>query len=190
MTPAAVWYTYVPSTTSPYVQMGGGGNTALGGVAYHRPDNGALRLPEAYDDHFLWMEYSRGAVWHMPIADDGSLDNSPASLNATANGIPFVLPGLSNPIDMATGPDGAVYVVESNGGWNSIAGRLTRLQCAGCTPDAADYGVGVEVLDRTATTLVAGVGGGVTARLPLAAVSALLLVGASVLGIRRRRHVV
>ncbi|WP_341251063.1 PQQ-dependent sugar dehydrogenase [Euzebya pacifica] len=190
MTPAAVWYTYVPSTTSPYVQMGGGGNTALGGVAYHRPDNGALRLPEAYDDHFLWMEYSRGAVWHMPIADDGSLDNSPASLNATANGIPFVLPGLSNPIDMATGPDGAVYVVESNGGWNSISGRLTRLQCAGCTPDAADYGNGVEILDRPAVASVAGVDGGLASVLPTAGLLGLVLVALGGLGVRRRRRVI
>ena len=190
MTPAAVWYTYVPSPqTNPYVQMMGGGNTALGGVAYHRPDTGSLRLPASYDDTFLWMEYSRGAIWSNPINDDGSLDNTPTSLTAVQNGVPYALPGLSNPIDMRTGPDGAVYVIEANGNWNSTSGKLTRLTCAGCSPSSADY-LGAPVLDHRVDALVASVDGGAASALPTAGLIGLLATALAALGLRRRRQVI
>ena len=80
-------------------------------------------------------------------------------------------------------------MVEGNGFWNSIAGRLTRITCAGCTPDAADYGGDVEVLDRTAETLVASVDGGIVDRLPGAGLLVVLTTTLALVAWRRRGDV-
>ena len=189
MTPATIYYTYAPSNTSPFVQMGQGSNTAMGGTAYFRPETGALRLPETYDNQLLWMEHGRGQMWRSPIEADGSLDGSPTSLLPVAMGGIYLVNTLSNPIDATVGPDGAVYVVEGNGFWNSTAGRLTRITCAGCTPDAADYGGDVEILDRTAETLVASVDGGIVDRLPGAGLLVLLTTTLALVAWRRRGDV-
>jgi glucose/arabinose dehydrogenase len=187
MTPATAYYTYQPSPTNQYLQMGQGSDTALGGVAYLRPDSGALRLPATYDQQFLWMEHGRGQMWRMPINADGTLDGSPLSLLPVATGGLFIPNTLRNPIDMAIGPDGAVYLLEGNGFWNSTSGILSRFTCAGCSPDPADYGDGVTVAAPLEDLAVASVDGGLVTGLPVAgAVAALLALGA-VVGLRRRR---
>lgn len=189
MTPATVSYTYTLSPTNPYVQLGTGGNTALGGVAYVRPDSGALRLPATYDDQFLWLEHSRGQMWRMPINDDGTLDGSPTTLLPVAIGGYFVANTLRNPIEAEVGPDGAVYLIEGNGFWNSTSGMLSRITCAGCTPDAADYG-GAPVAPAVEDLSVASVDGGLTAALPLAGTLAVLAALGLAVGLRRRTRVV
>ena len=189
MTPATMYYTYAPSTTNPYVQMGVGSNTALGGVAYLRPDSGALRLPATYDNQFLWIEHGRGQMWRMPIKADGTLDGAPTSLLPVAIGGYFIANTLKNPIEAEMGPDGAVYLIEGNGFWNSTTGILSRITCAGCTPDPADYG-GAAVAPSVEDLSVASVDGGLAAGLPVAGVLAVLAALGLITGLRRRTRVV
>jgi aldose sugar dehydrogenase len=187
MTPAAIWYTYAPSPTNPYPQMGGGGNTAMGGIVYKRPATGALRLPATYDNQLIWFEHSRSQIWRSPVRADGTLDNSTTSL------LPVFYGGINRPIDTAIGPDGALYMVEyGTGTWNNTNGRITRLVCAGCQPSSADYGGAPVVTPGTALAVAgpgaaaaehAGLPAGTTAAL---AALALLLTRA----LRRRRSTV
>jgi aldose sugar dehydrogenase len=186
MTPAEIYYTYAPSPTSPYAQIVPQvGNTILGGAVYRRPDTGALRLPAAFDDQLLWMEHSRGQIWRSPLGADGSLDNSPASLLPVGFGMAGINASINNPIDMAIGPDGAAYMIEGNGFWNSTAGRLVRLKCAGCQPDPADYGgVPVAVPEELVTAASVDTGLGQATWPVQLGVGALALAA---LGWRRRR---
>ena len=191
MTPAAIWYSYTPSPTSPYVQMQGGGGTAIAGVVYDRPASGALRLPETFDGQFLWGEFSRDQLWRVPVAADGDLDASPATLQPVLVPLFGTTPTLRNPIDAAVGPDGAVYLVEyGNGTWNTTSGRISRITCAGCAPDPADYGLDA-VVDPSATLAVAGVEAPAAADArALWAVLGLLALGTAGLAVRTRRRVV
>ena len=151
MTPAAIWYTYRPSQTSPYVLAGSGGNTVMAGTVYKRPASGALRLPPAYDNQLLWMEYARDQIWRNPIKPDGTL------ANAVTDMVPVMYGGLRSPIDSVVGPDGALYLVEYGSNiWNSTDGRISRVTCRACLPDPADYG-GAPVVDPGADVAMSGV---------------------------------
>ena len=183
MTPAAIWYTYRPSDTSPYLLMGQGSNTVMAGTIYNRPDSGALRLPEHYDNQLLWMEFGRDQIWRNPVNADGTLDN------AVTSTLPVAYGGLRGPIDSEVGPDGALYLVEYGGGtWNNTNGRISRLKCSGCTPSSADYG-GAPVVDPSATLSVAGVAGDPRQLLDARALWALAVLAAlATAGITRRRR--
>lgn len=159
MTPASIWYSYQPSPTSPYTQMGNGGtcNSIMGGEVYLRPPTGALRLPERFDGQLLWMEWCRGLLVATPIRPDGTLDNRPEQVKIVFGGggsspVPAtaVTPQLRSPIDSAVGPDGALYVAEyASRNYNSSNSRISRITCGGCSPQPADYG-GAAVVDPTA----------------------------------------
>ena len=186
MTPAAIYYTYQPSHTSPWLQMGSGGtcNAIMGGTVYDRPADGALSLPERFDDHLLWMEWCRGVVVSTPINADGSLETA-------GSDVKVIFSGLSSPADAAVGPDGALYVAEyAARNYNSNASRISRIVCTGCTPDPADYG-GAAVVDPTPSQPLSR-----QPRAPLeGSPAAAALVGAGLLvgvgtAVRRRRLVV
>jgi glucose/arabinose dehydrogenase len=185
MTPAAFWYTYQPSPTSPYLQMGQGSNTVMAGLVYDRPDTGALRLPATYDNQLVWMENGRSQIWRSPVNADGTLDNDVLDL------IPVWYGGLRKPIDSDIGPDGALYLVEyGTGTWNNTNGRISRLMCAGCTPSSADYR-GAPVVNPGAELSTAGLGDATTPALSSA--GALLALAAAFLlarALRRRRSVI
>ena len=186
MTPATYWYTYTPSPTSPYVQMGQGSNTAIAGLLYERPDSGALRLPATYDNQLVWMEFGRSQVWRSPVNPDGSVANGILDL------VPVWYGGLRKPIDAEIGPDGALYFVEyGSGTWNNTNGRITRLICSGCQPDSADYG-GAPAVDPAAPLRSAGVpdapdAGGLSSAAALGAAGGVLL---GLRALRRRRAVI
>ena len=190
MTPASIYYTYRPSNTSPWIQMGTGSNTAMGGEFYQRPETGALRLPVTFDRTLLWMEHGRGQMWKVPVTANGTLDTNPLSMTPVATGGLYLGNTLSNPIDSMVGPDGALYVLEGNGFWNSESGTLSRFKCAGCSPDAADYGPGVDVMDFGTDTLISGVDGGLATSLPAWALIGLLVAAAAAMGLRTRKEVI
>jgi aldose sugar dehydrogenase len=183
MTPAALYYTYQPSpTTSPWLQMGSGGTCSaiMGGTTYDRPDTGALRLPERFDDHLLWMEWCRGAMISTPINDDGTLD-------VDVEDVKVILSGFSSPADATVGPDGAVYVAEyAARNYNSNASRISRVKCKGCRPSSADYG-GAPVVDPGVTAAATVPAGAKTDR----GVAAIVAFGVVVAGFgwRRRRSI-
>ena len=183
MTPASIYYTYAPSPTSPFVQMGFGGtcDAIMGGTVYNRPETGALRLPARFDGQLMWMEWCRGVLVSTPIKDDGTLD-------AGVDKVKVVLSGMSSPMDITTGPDGALYVAEyASRNYNGNNSLISRIKCTGCTPDPADYG-GADVVDPSTELLgasaIAVPEGG--SRPPI--VVAGLLVVAFLYGLRRARR--
>ena len=152
MTPAAIYYTYQPSPTSPYLQMGTGGtcSAVMGGTVYDRPASGSLRLPERFDETLLWMEWCRGALISTPIKSGGPLDT-------TVEKTKVILSGMSSPADSTVGPDGAVYVAEyAARNYNSNASRISRIMCKGCTPSSSDYLGSPAVVNPASTTSAAG----------------------------------
>ena len=135
MVPAAFTYSYTPyPTTNTNVTVPAGvGSAIMAGVVY-RGSDGALALPDRFDDRLLWFEWSRNSALSLPVDDKGQI------VNTTPLDVQLVADGLSTPIDMVTGPDGAVYVAEYGGGlYNGSNSRLRRITCAGCTPAPADY---------------------------------------------------
>ena len=154
----------------------------MGGTLYRRPDTGALRLPEHFDNQLLWMEYSRDQIWRTPVNADGSLSTGVQDL------VPVWYGGLLNPVDSEIGPDGALYIAEYGSNiWNSTNGRISRLICEGCTPSSADY-QGAPVVDPGSPRLAAGAvpDPGGDSSLPVLAV---ILGGLVLIGLRRRRQI-
>jgi glucose/arabinose dehydrogenase len=182
MTPAAFWYTIVPSPTSVWAQVGGGGRTIMGGTLYRRPETGALRLPEQFDNQLMWMEYSRDQIWRTPVNANGSLSTGVQDL------VPVWYGGLLSPVDSEIGPDGALYIAEYGSNiWNSTNGRISRLICEGCTPSSDDY-LGAPFVDPDTTQLVAGAVADNGGDVPVPML-AMILGGLVVVGLRRRRQI-
>jgi aldose sugar dehydrogenase len=184
MTPAAFTYSYTPyPTTNTNVMVPGGvGSSAMAGVVY-RPTGGALKLPERFHNKLFWFDWSRAGVLTLPVDDKGNI------VNDTPDDVGIVRDQVSNPIDMAVGPDGAVYLVRYGAGlYNGSGSTLYRFKCKGCQPDPADYG-GAPVLRTPASASALGVmptgspGGGAV----LALVGVFLL---SAYALRRRKQVI
>ena len=185
MTPAAIWYSYNPGTTSPYVQLGFGGtcDAVMGGVAYRRPDTGALRLPPRFDDQLLWMEWCRGVVVSTPITASGQLNNSPEAVKVISS-------GLRSPSDSTVGPDGAVYITEyAARNYNASNSRITRLTGGG-TPTSSDYLGSPRVVNPTTVRARANVIPAASASVEGPIALGVLALLAGVVAVRRRRQLV
>lgn len=185
MTPAAFTYSYTPyPTTNTNATMHPGiGSAVQAGVVYRADEDGALALPDRFNDKLLWFEWSRGGAYMLPVNQQGQI------VNGTPLDLSIVQTGFSTPIDMEIGPDGAVYLLEYGGSlYNGANSRLRRFTCAGCKPDSADYG-GAAVLSAAAQA--AGPGLPAQRSTGRAAV-ALLGLGsiASVTVVRRRNGVI
>ena len=122
--PAFIWYPYGESAEFP--QVGSGGRTAMAGPVYYTdlyPKS--TRYPDYYNKKVVFYEWIRGWIKLLTLQPNGDLDKmEPFMQNTKFNG----------PIDMETGPDGRIYVLEYGSGWfakNPDAG-LARL----------DYNVG------------------------------------------------
>lgn len=99
-----------------YDRSGGAvsGSSIAGGAFYERPAGATENLPAALEGDYLFADFGSGIVKSLDIATG---DVSP------------VASSLANPVDLAVGPDGAVYVLEY------VAGRVTRITAA--PPDLA-----------------------------------------------------
>ena len=185
MVAAAFTYSYTPypTTNTNLTVPVGVGSAIMAGVAY-RGSDGALALPERFDDTLLWFEWSRGAALALPLSEAGTIVNqTPLDVNLVAD-------GLSTPIDMVTGPDGAVYLAEYGGGlYNGTSSRLRRITCAGCTPDPADYGGDVAVLPADPKTAGPAVPEGAAGGRGVAGLGVVVAVAAATV-LRRRKAVV
>ena len=121
MTPADIYYTPAVSTTWP--ELGSGSRTAIAGVVYDHPGDGARRLPGRLDRTLLLLEYSRNRLWSVALQDDGRMNTSQLTTEAQ---------GLRKPIDAAIGADGALYLAEYGSGfYNNTTSRITRISGAG-----------------------------------------------------------
>jgi aldose sugar dehydrogenase len=180
MTPAAFYYTYQPSPTNPWIQMGQGGDAIIAGAVYRYDGDGALKLPDRFQDHFFFMDWSRGGVWSLPINEEGNLETAVDDLWVVGS-------GRSSPIDAVVGPDGALYIAEYGGAlYNGNAGKISRIKCAGCQPVPSDYVgspsvVGQDSVTASSVAPILSLGG--------PALIALLAGSFLVIGIRRRRKV-
>lgn len=120
-TPAFIWYPYAESEEFPLV--GSGGRNAMAGPVFYRDDfTGAERaFPEYYDGKLLIYEWMRG--WIMAVTMDENGDY--VSMEQFMPSYKF-----SNPMDMAFGYDGDLYILEYGSGWFSQNedARLVRIE--------------------------------------------------------------
>jgi glucose/arabinose dehydrogenase/cytochrome c551/c552 len=105
--PAFIWYPYGESKEFP--QVGSGGRTAMAGPIYYTdlyPK--ASRLPDYYNKKVFFYDWIRGWIKVLTLQPNGDLDKMEPFMAATK---------FNAPIDMETGPDGHIYVLEYGSGW-------------------------------------------------------------------------
>lgn len=107
--PAFIWYPYGESKEFP--QVGTGGRTAMAGPVYYPdlyPDS--TRYPDYYKGKLFIYEWIRGWIKVVTMRENGDLDKIEPFMAHTK---------FSAPIDMETGPDGRIYILEYGSGWFS-----------------------------------------------------------------------
>lgn len=105
--PAFIYYPYAASTEFP--QVGTGGRNAMAGPAYYTdmfPK--ATRMPDYYNKKVIFYDWIRGFIKFLTLQPNGDLDKMEPFMSTTK---------FNNPIDMETGPDGKIYVLEYGSGW-------------------------------------------------------------------------
>ncbi|HVW97340.1 MAG TPA: ThuA domain-containing protein [Mucilaginibacter sp.] len=105
--PAFIWYPYGPSSDFP--EVGSGGRTTMAGPIYHTdmyPK--ATRFPEYYNNKVIFYDWIRGWIKAITLTPDGDFDEMEPFMPSTK---------FNSPIDMETGPDGRIYVLEYGSGW-------------------------------------------------------------------------
>jgi len=115
-----IWYTHAESGAFP--GLGTGGRSALAGPVYqYQPGLPSETMFPAYYDRCLFLfEWMRDWVKVARLDADGNVTALESFLPATE---------FSSPVDMAFGPDGALYVLEYGAGWysNNRDARLSRI---------------------------------------------------------------
>ncbi|TSD67267.1 PKD domain-containing protein [Inquilinus sp. KBS0705] len=105
--PALIYYPYAASDVFP--QVGTGGRNAMAGPIYHTdmfPK--ATRMPDYFDNKVIFYDWIRGFIKLLTLQPNGDLDKMEPFMAGTK---------FNNPIDMETGPDGKIYVLEYGSGW-------------------------------------------------------------------------
>ncbi len=119
--PAFYWYPAGPSPEFPLLATGG--RTAMAGPVIHKEDftRAARPFPTYYDGKLLTYEWMRG--WIMAVTMDSA--GNYASMERFMPSHKF-----ANPIDMAFGPNGDLYVLEYGTTWFSgnDDSRLIRIE--------------------------------------------------------------
>ena len=107
--PAFIWYPYGPSAEFP--EVGSGGRTTMAGPAYYTdlyPK--ATRLPDYYNKKVIFYDWIRGWIKFITLQPNGDFDKMESFMSSTK---------FNSPIDMETGPDGRIYILEYGSGWFS-----------------------------------------------------------------------
>lgn len=118
---AFIWYPAAPSAEFPL--LGSGGRSAMAGPVFYRDDfrDAARPFPAYYDGTWFIYEWMRGWIIAVTMDEAGDL----VAME------PF-MPGhrFSNPIDMAFGPSGDLYVLEYGTRWfqGNDDARLVRIE--------------------------------------------------------------
>jgi glucose/arabinose dehydrogenase/cytochrome c551/c552 len=105
--PAFVWYPYGESKEFP--EVGTGGRTAMAGPVYHTelyPE--PTRLPDYYDGKFFMYDWIRGWIKVVTMKPNGDFEKMEPFMEHIK---------LNAPVDMETGPDGKIYILEYGNGW-------------------------------------------------------------------------
>ncbi len=105
--PAFIWYPYAESTEFP--QVGSGGRTAMAGPVYYTdmfPES--TRYPEYYNKKIFIYDWIRDWIKVVTMLPNGDFDKMEPFMQHTK---------LNAVIDMETGPDGRIYLLEYGNGW-------------------------------------------------------------------------
>ena len=119
VSPAFIWYPYAESPDFP--QLGSGGRCAMAGPVFYSdlyPDS--TRMPDYYNGKFFMYDWVRGWFKVVTMLPNGDLDKMEPFMDHTK---------FNAPVDVETGPDGKIYVLEYGNGWfqkNADAG-IARL---------------------------------------------------------------
>lgn len=118
--PAMIYYPYGASEEFP--ALGTGARNAMAGPIYYSedyPDSGR-NFPDYFDGKPLIYDWMRGWIFAASLHTDGSLEK-----------LTQIVPNMDfhNIIDMAFGPDGALYILEYGTGWFSqnVDATLSRI---------------------------------------------------------------
>ncbi len=118
---AFIWYPYGPSAEFPLV--GTGGRTAMAGPVYHRDElpNAARPFPAYYDGKLLIYEWMRGWIIAVTMDEQGNFVSMERFMASHK---------FSNPMDMAFGPNGDLYILEYGTRWfqGNDDARLVRIE--------------------------------------------------------------
>lgn len=147
--PAFIWYPYGASHDFP--DVGAGGRNAMAGPVYYTdafPKE--TRLPDYYNGKLFIYDWIRGWVKVVTMLPNGDYDKMEPFMEHTK---------LNNCIDMETGPDGKIYMLEYGTGWFSKNpdAALSRIDYNGgnrapkVTPVAVDKTTGILPLTVKAT---------------------------------------
>ncbi|HEX5218787.1 MAG TPA: ThuA domain-containing protein [Verrucomicrobiae bacterium] len=119
--PAWIWYPYGTSPDFPELGVSND-RCAMMGSFYHYNSNllSAYKLPAYYDNTLFVIEFSRNWMREIKLDTNGNV----LKINQ-------FLPNftLNSPIEMKTGPDGALYLIEYGTGWRAqnTGGQLSRI---------------------------------------------------------------
>ena len=121
---AFIWYPYGNSAEFPLV--GSGGRTAMAGPVFYSEDfKGAERaFPDYYDGKLLVYEWMRGWIMAVTMDEEGNYVEMEHFMPSYK---------FSNPMDMAFGPTGDLYMLEYGTGWfqQNPNARLVRIEYNG-----------------------------------------------------------
>jgi cytochrome c len=118
---AFIWYPSGPSPEFPLVATGG--RTAMAGPVFYRDDFRGAARPWApyYDGKLITYDWMRGWFMSVTMAPNGDLVSMERLMPSSK---------FSNPIDMAFGPNGDLYVLEYGTAWfqGNDDARLVRIE--------------------------------------------------------------
>ncbi len=105
--PAFIWYPYANSDNFP--SIGNGGRTAMAGPVYYTDlYPAATRYPDYYDKKLFIYDWIRDWIKVVTMKPNGDFDSiEPFLEHSKFNAL----------IDMETGPDGKIYLLEYGHGW-------------------------------------------------------------------------
>jgi len=109
VSPAFIWYPYAESKDFP--QVGSGGRNAMAGPVYYTdmfPKES--RYPDFYNNKLFIYDWIRGWIKVVTMQENGDFDKMEPFMAGTK---------FNSLIDMETGPDGKLYVLEYGSGWFS-----------------------------------------------------------------------
>lgn len=107
--PAFIWYPYAASPDFP--QVGTGGRNAMAGPVYYTdifPEK--TRLPDYYNKKLFIYDWIRGWIKVVTLQPNGDFEKMEPFMEHTK---------MNSMIDMETGPDGKLYMLEYGSGWFS-----------------------------------------------------------------------
>lgn len=123
VSPPLIWYSYDESTEFPWTNIGG--KNPMAGPIFHAQDfqQGTNVFPPYFENKFFAYEWMRDWIYIISLDEDGQYVQAD----------PF-LPDeqFNNPMDMAFGPDGALYILEYGESWftQNTDARLTKIEYA------------------------------------------------------------